>query len=78
MDYYLSKSNYVFVRPADLMEADKVAAQQSSITGGSGGVTEESGTINGQNYVAKIPQAVVTAYAGDGQGANGPLTYNAH
>ena len=78
MDHYLSKNNYVFVRPADLMEADKAAAQQSSITGGSGGVTEESGTINGQNYVAKIPQAVVTAYSGDGQGANGPLTYNAH
>ena len=78
MDYYLSKNNYVFVRPADLMEADKTAAQQSSITGGSGGVTEESGTINGQNYVAKIPQAVVTAYTGGGQGANGPITYNAH
>ena len=71
MDYYLTKNNYVFVRPADLLEADKIAAEQSKITGGSGGVDETSGTINGQNYVAKIPQAVCTAYTGSGAGASG-------
>ena len=79
MDYYLTKGNYVFVRPADLLEADKVAAQQQQTnTGGGGGVEETPGTINGMNYVAKIPQAVITAYTGDGQGANGPLVYNSH
>jgi beta-lactamase superfamily II metal-dependent hydrolase/N-acetylmuramoyl-L-alanine amidase CwlA/3D (Asp-Asp-Asp) domain-containing protein len=78
MDYYLTKGNYVFVRPADLLAADLAASQQQQTTGGSGGVDETPGTINGQSYVAKIPQAVCTAYSGDGQGANGPLVYNAH
>ena len=75
MDYYLTKGNYFFVRPADLLEADLNSSQQQA---SSGGVDETPGSINGQSYVAKIPQAVVTAYSGDGQGANGPLTYNAH
>ena len=78
MDYYLTKSNYVFVRPADLLQADLTASQQQSSSGGGSGVDETAGTINGKSYVAKIPQAVCTAYHGDGQGANGPLTYNAH
>ena len=78
MDYYLTKSNYVFVRPADLLAADLAAAQNPSSSGGSGGVEETSGTINGQSYVAKIPQAVVTAYTGSGAGASGMgCTYNA-
>ena len=75
MDYYLTKGNYVFVRPADLLEADLTSNQQSA---SNGGTSETSGTINGHNYVAVIPKAVCTAYSGDGQGANGPLTYNAH
>ena len=78
IDSYLTKGNYVFVRPADLLEADKVAAQQQQTNTGGGGVEETPGTINGMNYVAKIPQAVITAYTGDGQGANGPLVYNSH
>lgn len=78
MDYYLSKSNYVFVRPADLLAADLTASQQQQTTGGSGGVDETPGTINGQSYVAKIPQAVCTAYTGSGAGASGMgCTYNA-
>ena len=77
MDYYLTKGNYFFVRPADLLAADLAAAQQQSSSSG-GGVDETAGSINGFNYVAKIPSAVVTAYQGDGQGANGPLVYNAH
>jgi 3D (Asp-Asp-Asp) domain-containing protein len=77
IDSYLTKGNYFFVRPADLLEADRVAMEQNKLNGG-GGVDETSGTINGQSYVAKIPQAVITAYQGDGQGANGPLVYNAH
>ena len=78
MDYYLSKSNYVFVRPADLLAADLTASQQQQSTGGSGGVDETPGTINGQSYVAKIPQAVCTAYTGSGAGASGMgCTYNA-
>ena len=65
MDYYLSKSNYVFVRPADLLAADLAAAQQtSSSNSNSGSVTETSGTINGQNYIAKIPGAVCSCYKG--------------
>ena len=73
MDYYLDKGNYVFVRPADLIESDKVAAQQAQNSGGGlgGGLIEESGTISGQNYVAKIPGAVVTAYTDLGAGASG-------
>ena len=72
MDYYLTKGNYVFVRPADLLEADNIAAQQSQTnTGGSGGVEETSGTIDGKSYVAKIPGAVCTAYTGSGAGASG-------
>jgi 3D (Asp-Asp-Asp) domain-containing protein len=69
----LDKGNYVFVRPADLIEADKVAAQQAQSSGGGlgGGLIEESGTISGQNYVAKIPGAVVTAYTDLGAGASG-------
>lgn len=63
MDYYLSKSNYVFVRPADLLATDLAASQQSS-SSSSGSVTEESGTINGQNYIAKIPGAVCSCYKG--------------
>ena len=81
MDYYLSKGNYFFVRPADLLAADQAAAQQNNNGGGggqNGSVEETSGSIDGQSYVAKIPGAVVTAYHGGGQGANGPLTYNAH
>jgi len=77
MDYYLTKGNYFFVRPADLLAADLAAAQQPQ-SGSSGGVDETAGSINGFNYVAKIPSAVVTAYQGDGQGANGTLVYNAH
>ncbi len=73
MDYYLSKSNYFFVRPADLLAADLAAAQQQQTTnpGGGSGVNETSGTINGKSYVAQIPQAVVTAYTGSGAGASG-------
>ena len=77
IDSYLTKGNYFFVRPADLLAADLAAAQQQSSSSG-GGVNETAGSINGFNYVAKIPSAVVTAYQGDGQGANGPLVYNAH
>ena len=76
MDYYLTKGNYFFVRPADLLETDKIAAQtpqvgNNSSSGSSESVIEGNGTINGQNYVAKIPSAVVTAYTGSGAGASG-------
>ena len=76
MDYYLTKGNYFFVRPADLLETDKIAAQtpqvgNNSNSGSTGSVIEGNGTINGQNYVAKIPSAVVTAYTGSGAGASG-------
>ena len=74
----LTNGKCFFVRPADLLAADQVSIEQNKLTGGSGGVDETAGTIDGKSYVAKIPQAVCTAYHGDGQGANGPLTYNAH
>ena len=78
IDNYLTKGNYFFVRPADLLASDLAAAQNNAASGGSGGVDETSGTINGQSYVAKIPQAVVTAYTGSGAGASGMgCTYNA-
>ena len=70
IDYYLTKGNYFFVRPADLLAADLTAAQQQSSSSG-GGVDETAGSINGFDYVAKIPQAVCTAYTGSGAGASG-------
>ena len=76
-NYYMS-GKHVFVRPADLLAADTEAAKNPSNSGSGGQVDETAGTINNMSYVAKIPSAVVTAYSGDGTGANGPLTYNAH
>ena len=70
MDYYLTKGNYFFVRPADLLAADLAAAQQPQ-SGSGGGVDETAGSINGFNYVAKIPSAVVTAYTDTGAGSSG-------
>ena len=66
----LTNGRNVFCRPADLIAADEAAAAQSSLSGGSG-VDETAGVIDGKNYVAKIPQAVVTAYTGSGAGASG-------
>ena len=66
----LTNGRNVFCRPADLIAADEAAAKQPSSSGGSG-VDETSGVIDGKNYVAKIPQAVVTAYTGSGAGASG-------
>ena len=71
----LTNGKNVFCRPADLIAADGIAITQNQATGG---VTEATGTVDGMNYVARIPQAVVTAYKGDGQGSNGPLVYNSH
>ena len=65
----LTNGRNVFCRPADLIAADAAAATQSSSTGS--GVTETSGTIDGKSYVAKIPQAVVTAYTDLGAGSSG-------
>ena len=66
----LTNGRNVFCRPADLIAADEAAAKQAASSGGSG-VDETSGVIDGKNYVAKIPQAVVTAYTGSGAGASG-------
>jgi 3D (Asp-Asp-Asp) domain-containing protein len=65
----LTDGRNFFVRPADLIEADKQAAQMGN--GSTGSVTVENGTIDGQNYVAKIPGAVCTSYTGSGAGASG-------
>ena len=53
-------SNSFFIRPKDLIQADAAAAS----TGGTGTnrVVEQTGTIDGHNYVAYIPGAVVTCY----------------
>ena len=66
----LTNGRNVFCRPADLIAADEAAAKQSSSSGGSG-VNESSGVINGKNYVATIPQAVVTGYNETGTGSSG-------
>jgi cell wall-associated NlpC family hydrolase len=57
-----------FIRPGDLIEADKQAAQNP---GSGGGVDETPGTINGKNYVAKVSGAVCTSYSDTGAGASG-------
>ena len=70
----LTKGTYFFCRPADLIEADKQAAQQATESQ----IVEQAGTINNKNYVAKIPQAVCTAYTDKGKGSSGMgCTYNA-
>ena len=75
----LTNGKCFFVRPADLIAADDAAAKQAAATGGSSGVTLSSGNVDGMNYVARIPQAVVTAYTDSGNGASGkPLVNNAH
>ena len=70
----LTKGTYFFARPADLIEADKQADQQAA----NAGLSEQSGSIDGKNYVMKIPQAVCTAYTDKGKGSSGMgCTYNA-
>ena len=70
----LTKGTYFFARPADLIEADKQADQQA----GNAGLQEATGSIDGKNYVMKIPQAVCTAYTDKGKGSSGMgCTYNA-
>jgi cell wall-associated NlpC family hydrolase len=63
----MTKGNHFFMRPADLIAADKNA---ETLTG-STAVIEEEGTIDNYNYVAKVPGAVCTSYTGDGMGASG-------
>jgi 3D (Asp-Asp-Asp) domain-containing protein len=63
----LTTGTYFFCRPADLIEADKKA---EAITSKSG-ISEQPGSINGKNYVMKIPQAVCTAYTDKGKGSSG-------
>jgi murein DD-endopeptidase MepM/ murein hydrolase activator NlpD/beta-lactamase superfamily II metal-dependent hydrolase/3D (Asp-Asp-Asp) domain-containing protein len=70
----LTKGTYFFARPADLIEADRQADQQAA----NAGLSEQSGSIDGKNYVMKIPQAVCTAYTDKGKGSSGMgCTYNA-
>ena len=70
----LTKGTYFFARPADLIEADKQADQQAA----NAGLSEQSGSIDGKNYIMKIPQAVCTAYTDKGKGSSGMgCTYNA-
>lgn len=69
--YYLKQPSNFFVRPSDLIEADKKAAAS-----GSGSITMENGEIkiNGKPYptLAKIAGAVCTAYhAGTYMGGGG-------
>ena len=65
-----SSNTHIFVRPKDLMEADELAKQQQQ-NGSSGKVDETAGTINGKNYVAKVPGAVCTSYSDTGAGSSG-------
>ncbi len=65
---------HCFVRPRDLIEADKTAASEGS----SGKIVEGAGVINNKSYVAKIPRAVCSGYAGSRTNASGlGLTVNA-
>ena len=67
-DWRIRDKNHVFVRPKDLIEADKAAASSG---GSSGGVTEDPGSVDGKNYIARILGAVCTSYTGSGAGASG-------
>ena len=66
---------HFFVRPKDLKDADAKESQTSTATnpngGSSGGVTEATGSVDGKQYVARIPGAVCTGYYGDGGSASG-------
>jgi 3D (Asp-Asp-Asp) domain-containing protein len=66
---------HFFVRPKDLKDADAKESQTSTGTnpnsGNSGGVTEATGSVDGNKYVARIPGAVCTSYSGGGGSASG-------
>ena len=66
---------HFFVRPKDLKDADTKEANTTTATNpsssGGSGVTEATGSVDGKQYVARIPGAVVTGYYGDGGSASG-------
>ena len=66
---------HFFVRPKDLKDADAKEANTTTATnpssGGGSGVTEATGSVDGKQYVARIPGAVVTGYYGDSGSASG-------
>ena len=57
---------HFFVRPRDLMEADEKTAQEN--------VQEETGTVDGNDYVAKISDAVVSSYYESSSNNTAPVT----
>lgn len=66
--YAFGKS--IFIRPKDLIEADKISGVSGS------GVTETTGTIDGHNYVCILERCVCTNYCVKGDGTNGGGTFN--
>lgn len=67
---------HFFVRPKDLKDADAKESNTNIGTnpnngGNSGGVTEATGSVDGKQYVARIPGAVCTGYSGGGGSASG-------
>ena len=55
---------HFFMRPKDLIDADAAVIA-------SGSIFEESGEIDGQNYIARMPGVVYTSYNGSGKGSSG-------
>jgi murein DD-endopeptidase MepM/ murein hydrolase activator NlpD len=68
-------NNSFFIRPKDLIEADKAAS--STVGGISGdGITETTGTIDGHNYVCILERCVCTNYCKYGDSTNGGGPFN--
>ena len=57
---------HFFVRPKDLMLADEAASKEQ--------VKEESGTVDGNEYVAKVSGAVVSSYYNGSSSYSGPVS----
>ncbi|MBQ5818185.1 MAG: hypothetical protein IIW35_07505, partial [Bacteroidaceae bacterium] len=57
---------HFFVRPKDLMLADEAASKEQ--------VKEESGTVDGNKYVAKVSGAVVSSYYNGSSSYSGPVS----
>ena len=69
-------NNSFFIRPKDLIEADKAATNSNGYASGNG-VEEKTGTIDGNNYVCILRGCKCTRCEKNGPGASGMGAYSA-
>ena len=68
-------NNSFFIRPKDLIEADKAATNSNGYASGNG-VEEKAGTIDGNNYVCILRGCKCTRCEKNGPGASGMGAYS--